>query len=84
MPCFVVDVTASNWISAVTKKPVYGFSHQAGHIMAALFSAGRTELADKKFIAFHISGGTSEMLLVTPDKDRIFGVEIIGETLDLN
>ena len=24
------------------------------------------------------------MLLVTPDKERIFGVEIIGETLDLN
>lgn len=84
MPCFLVGVNAANCISAVTKKPVYGFSHQAGHIMAALFSAGRTELADKKFIAFHISGGTSEMLLVTPDKERIFGVEIIGETLDLN
>lgn len=84
MPCFLVGVNAANCISAVTKKPVYSFSHQAGHIMAALFSAGRTELADKKFIAFHISGGTSEMLLVTPDKERIFGVEIIGETLDLN
>ncbi len=84
MPCFLVGVNAANCISSATDKPVYGFSHQSGHIAAALYSCNRTELTDEKFIAFHVSGGTSEMLLVSPDENRVFGVEIIGETLDLN
>lgn len=84
MPCFLVGVNAANCIGAATGKLVCAFSHQAGHIAAALFSCGKTELMKEKFIAFHISGGTSEMLLVTPDDERTFCVEIIGETLDLN
>lgn len=84
MPCFLVGVNAANCIGAVMRKPVHGFSHQAGHIAAALYSCGKTELINKKFIAFHVSGGTSEMLLVAPGKERVFDVEIIGETLDLN
>ncbi len=84
MPCFLVGVNAANCIGAAMNKPVYGFSHQAGHIAAALYSSGRTELINNKFIAFHVSGGTSEMLLVSPDNERTFDIEIIGETLDLN
>lgn len=84
MPCFLVGVNAAKCIGAVTGKPVYGFSHQSGHIAAALYSCGKTELMKEKFIAFHVSGGTSEMLLVTPDDERTFCVKIIGETLDLN
>ena len=84
MPCFLVGVNTANCIGAAMRKPVYGFSHQSGHIMAALYSCGKTELINKQFIAFHVSGGTSEMLLVSPDCERTFNVEIIGETLDLN
>lgn len=84
MPCFLVGVNAANCIGAATRKPVYGFSHQSGHIAAALYSCGKTELMKETFIAFHVSGGTSEMLLVTPDDERTFCVKIIGETLDLN
>ena len=84
MPCFLVGVNAARCIGAATGKPVYGFSHQSGHIMAALYSAECMELINKKFIAFHVSGGTTEMLLVTPDSERAFNVEIIGETTDLN
>lgn len=84
MPCFLVGVNAANCIGAAAGKPVYGFSHQSGHIAAALYSCGKTELMKEKFIAFHVSGGTSEMLLVTPDDERTFCVKIIGETLDLN
>lgn len=84
MPCFLVGVNAANCIGAATKKPVYCFSHQAGHIAAALYFCGKTELIKEKFIAFHVSGGTSEMLLVSPDSERVFDIEIIGETLDLN
>ena len=84
MPCFLVGVNAARCIGAATGKPIYGFSHQAGHIAAALYSSGKMNLMKKKFIAFHVSGGTSEMLLVSPGNERVFDVEIIGETLDLN
>ncbi len=84
MPCFLVGVNAAHCIASAMKKPVYGFSHQAGHIAAALYSAGCLELISQRFIAFHVSGGTTEMLLVSPDKERGFAVEIIGETTDLN
>ena len=84
MPCFLVGVNAANCIGAAAQKPVYGFSHQAGHIAAALYSSGKINLINENFIAFHVSGGTSEMLLVSPDSERAFDVKIIGETLDLN
>lgn len=84
MPCFLVGVNAANCIGAALRKPLFGFSHQAGHIAAALYSSEKTELINQKFIAFHVSGGTSEMLLVSPDSERVFDVRIIGETLDLN
>lgn len=84
MPCFLVGVNAARCVAAAVNKPVYEFSHQAGHIMAALYSAERIELINERFIAFHVSGGTTEMLLVSPGKDKPFEVEIIGETLDLN
>ncbi len=84
MPCFLVGVNAAKCIGAAMRKPVYGFSHQSGHIAAALYSSGKMNLIKEKFIAFHVSGGTSEMLLVSPDSERAFSVEIIGETLDLN
>lgn len=52
--------------------------------MAALWSAGALELIDREFIAFHVSGGTTEMLLVSPDEQRGFAVRLIGGTGDLN
>ncbi len=84
MPCFSVGVNAARCIAAALGVPVRCFSHQSGHIAAALYSAGKLCLIDKQFIAFHISGGTTEMLLVSPDSDKVFSIEIIGETLDLN
>ena len=84
MPCFLVGVNAAKCIGSAMRKPVYGFSHQSGHIAAALYSSGGMNLMNEKFIAFHVSGGTSEMLLVSPDSERGFNVEIIGKTLDLN
>lgn len=84
MPCFLVGMNVANCIASAMHKPIYGFSHQAGHIAAALYSSGRAELINQKFIAFHVSGGTSEMLLVTPESERGFNIKIIGETDDLN
>lgn len=84
MPCFTVGTAAAEILSSVMRIPLYKFSHQSGHIAAALYSSKKTELIEKRFLAFHVSGGTTEGVIVTPDKDRIFTAELAARTLDLN
>lgn len=82
MPCFLTGIAVAASISSALKIPLYEFSHQDGHIAAALFSCGKTDLIGKKFLAFHISGGTSQGLLVSPLGDR-FKTELLCDSLDL-
>lgn len=65
------------------KIPLYTFSHQEGHISAALFGSQRTDLFDKQFIAFHVSGGTTEAVFAKGFGTG-FSVELAAHTLDLN
>ena len=83
MPCFLSGVAAAESVSALCSAPIYKFSHQCGHIMAALYSSKRFDLFDKTFCAVHVSGGTTEMLRVTPT-DFAFSCELVGGTADLN
>lgn len=83
MPCFLCGEGLAETISAINKVPLYKTSHQVGHILAALYSAKRPELAEKKFIAFHVSGGTTDCLLVQPDSEKILNITEIGTSLDL-
>jgi len=64
MPCFLSGLMAAQTAAAALHVPLYLFSHQAGHVAAALFGAGRLDLAERCFLAFHLSGGTTECLLV--------------------
>ena len=84
MPCFLAGRAAAESYAAAIGVPVMEFSHQDGHVMAALYSSGASEkLLKAPFAAFHVSGGTTEMLLVTP-RDVGFSIELIGGTDDLN
>ncbi|MBQ9516763.1 MAG: peptidase M22 [Eubacterium sp.] len=83
MPCFLVGVNTATAVAKACGVPLYRTSHQVGHILAALYSADRLDLVNDKFIAFHLSGGTTEALLVTPDKNEIIKAEIIAQSLDL-
>jgi N6-L-threonylcarbamoyladenine synthase len=83
MPCFLAGVSAASAISAVNALPLYRFSHQCGHIMAAIYSSSAPVLSCERFAAFHLSGGTSEFVSVTPDKYD-FKTELLGGTKDLN
>ena len=83
MPCFTVGTAAADILSAVTGAPVYRFSHQQGHIAAALFSLDRLDLLFEKHIAFHVSGGTTEALLVN-GREGFLTTDLIAKTLDLN
>lgn len=84
MPCFTVGEGMARGISAAKGIPFYTTSHQQGHIMAALYSSGKLSLAESPFLAFHVSGGTTEAILVTPDENDIISCSIAGNTLDLN
>ena len=66
MPCFLVGENLGRSLAAVLGVPFFPFSHQQGHIAAALYSAGRTELFNERFIAFHVSGGTTDAVLCEP------------------
>jgi len=83
MPCFLCGAAARDSILAASSAVGYGFSHQCGHIMAVLFGAGKTEMLSESFVAFHISGGTTEMLSVKGN-GTAFKTELIGGSEDLN
>ena len=83
MPCFTVGVTVARVLSDTMHIPLYGFSHQQGHIAAALYSIDRLDLLEKPHIAFHVSGGTTEALGVNMD-EGFLSTRLIGRTLDLN
>ena len=78
MPCFLTGEAAAQSMAAALHLPVYFFSHQSGHLMAALYSSGATAaLSGREFGAFHVSGGTTEMLAVHPSGTD-FSVELLG------
>ena len=80
MPCFLSGVSAASSISRTLNVPLYEFSHQAGHIKAAMYSAGVD--FTNTFYAYHLSGGTFELLEVTPE-NGIYNVDIIGGSRDV-
>ena len=83
MPCFTVGQNTAKILSAALKIPLCEFSHQEGHISAALYSAKKTELFNRDFLAFHVSGGTTEAVLAK-GLGSGFELELVAQTLDLN
>ncbi len=84
MPCFRAGEVAATSFCAATGAPLVKTTHQEGHVMAALYSAGAMEmLADTDFVAFHVSGGTTDVLYVHPTPDG-FEITLIGKSLDLH
>ncbi len=84
MPCFLAGQVAASSMNVTADVPVCAFSHQEGHVMAALYSAGVADaLCAREFVAFHVSGGTTDVLYVRPDGER-FVIERIGTSLDLH
>ena len=79
MPVFTVGQSFGKSLASVLGAKYKEFSHQEGHLMAALYSCGRTDLLGKEFLCYHLSGGTTELLKVGHD----LSCEIIGGTLDI-
>lgn len=83
MPCFLAGESQGRVLADVLGVPFVPVSHQQGHLAAAAWSAGHPELLDAPMLAWHLSGGTTELLLVTPE-GRSVHAERIGGTSDLS
>lgn len=97
MPCFTAGRSQAIALASALDVPAIGFSHQEGHIEAAIASCGRQP--DGDFIGCHFSGGTCEVLKVSV-KDHapsgasafadfngeksFYDIEIIGGTRDIS
>ena len=86
MPCFLTGIAAAEAFAAGCGAEVHTFSHQSGHIMAALYSSGALAegtLLHDDFLAFHVSGGTTEAVVAHP-REGGFDVELVGYGADLH
>ncbi|MCM1285645.1 MAG: hypothetical protein NC213_02505 [Acetobacter sp.] len=83
MPCFLVGLSSASSVSKFLSIPLHKTSHQVGHILSALYSADKLDLINDTFIAFHVSGGTTEALLVEPNDEEIIKATLIAQSSDL-
>ena len=83
MPCFLPGETVGRCLADAQGIPFFACAHQEGHIAAAAWSANRMDLLDKPHLAWHLSGGTTELLYVEPCGKGI-KAECIGGTSDIS
>lgn len=81
MPVFSVGYNFAKLLSSINNCPFYETTHQENHIEASLFSNNLEN--EDKFLAVHMSGGTTEILLVER-KDNNYKIEIVGGSLDVS
>ena len=79
MPCFLAGVSAATAFSKAKSIPLIYTTHQQGHAAAALFAAKGDKLFKEKVLLFHISGGTTDLLLC----DQVNKIELLGSSTDL-
>ena len=77
MPVFQVGFTAGSLLAAALSVPFYETTHQRGHLAAAM--AGTALENEDRLLAVHLSGGTTDLLVMDSEK-----VEQIGGRADLH
>jgi len=82
MPVFKVGEGLAKSLAIFLKVPYYLTSHQEGHIAAGEYTADQRMAVDR-FLAVHLSGGTSEILDCTRTEEG-YAIEKIGGTIDLH
>ncbi len=79
MPCFLVGKMVAYSIALTNNIPVTELSHQDCHIQSCLFGINENRFSSEKFIMLHISGGTTDIILIENDKI----IKTIGTSNDL-
>ena len=80
MPCFMVGFSHAKMLADCLGVPLVEVSHQQGHVAASLWSANALELMNEPHLAWHLSGGTTELLLVEPEGKNVVCTKIGGTT----
>src|SRR5699024_2926061 len=83
MPCFLAGESSGRILADTLGVPFFPCAHQQGHIAAVAWGAGRPELLDKPLLAWHLSGGTTELLYVEPEGTGVLPRKI-GGTSDIS
>lgn len=83
MPCFMVGYSHAKLLADALDVPLIEVSHQQGHVAASLWSSGHMELLTQSHLAWHLSGGTTELLLVEPNGKNVNCTKI-GGTSDIS
>ena len=77
MPVFQVGHTAGSLLAAALDVPFYETTHQRGHLAAAMAGTGLEK--EERLLAVHLSGGTTDLLVMDADS-----VTQIGGSADLH
>ena len=77
MPVFLAGRSYAQVLAACLKIPLFFTTHQRGHLRAARIDSG---LPEGDHLAVHLSGGTTDVLLVRADGDIL----PVGQSLDLH
>ena len=72
-------VSAATAFAAARDIPLIHTTHQQGHAAAALYAAKGEALFSQKVLLFHISGGTTDLLLC----DQVRAITTLGTSTDL-
>lgn len=81
MPVFLAGEQVAAVLGAAYDVPVFRTSHQEGHMMAGVKTSAMPEC--ERFLAVHLSGGTSELLLAEENPTG-FDIRLLGGTADLH
>ena len=81
MPVFKVGESFGRFLAQTAGLIFLPSTHQEGHIMAGLWSA---KLKNEPGLVLHLSGGTTELLIVEEAKPGLLKIELVGESEDLN
>ncbi|MBR0507574.1 MAG: O-sialoglycoprotein endopeptidase [Clostridia bacterium] len=83
MPVFLAGLSQAESLASALSVPLIRVDHQSGHIRAALYG-NETLLEKERFLAAHVSGGTTDLLLVEPHRDAPYRIEPVGTSTDLH
>ncbi len=80
MPVFCVGASHAAAVGAAASADIYALTHQHGHIYACFFG---NSIEDGVYGAFHVSGGTLDLLRVSVQNGIVKEIRPLGGSLDL-
>lgn len=82
MPCFLAGLSAAGVSAQALQVPLFETSHQAGHVLACLYACDALSCLEHPLICFHVSGGTTDALLVQPS-ENLLKIRCVASSMDL-